>query len=364
MYGMEIKKMWILILFYFGLLMSCSPVQTAIVRTKIPLPRPSLTAHPSVTPYPTPTRAPTWTPEPSQTPADLIFTPSPYSRYAITSLRLRQYGGGQVQNLGVIHDNVKFTRYSIRYPSDGLNIDGYMNIPKGDGPFPVIITLHGYLNPEEYETLDYTTAAADGLAGQGFVVIHTNFRNFHPSDKGDSLFRVGYAVDVLNLIGLIRQNAGKEGLLQQASSERIGLWSHSMGGNIALRVAVVSSYVKAILLYAPMSGDEQLNSQYFENVTHSAESQAELQASVEDFAMISPNQYYKDITAAIQLHHGTADSVIPVIWSEQTCKMLKDAGTQVECYFYADAEHTFRARFIELLNPRMDTFFAAYLKKR
>ena len=363
MYCMEIIKKWILILFYFGPLFSCSAVQTAIVPTNIHLPHPSLTARPSVTPYPSPTRAPTWIPEPSLTPAVIIFTPLPYGRYAITSLRLRQYGGGQAQNLGIINDNDKFTRYSIRYPSDGLNIDGFMNIPKGDGPFPVIITLHGYLNPEEYETLDYTTAAADDLTEQGYIVIHTNFRNFHPSDNGDSLFRVGYAIDVLNLIGLIRQNAGIAGLFQKANSDRIGLWSHSLGGDIALRVAVVSPYVKAILLYAPMSGDEQLNSQYFENVTHSAENQAELQASIEDFAMISPNQYYKDITASIQLHHGTADSVIPVTWSEQTCKMLKDAGTQVDCYFYADAEHTFRARFIELLNPRMDTFFATYLKK-
>jgi dipeptidyl aminopeptidase/acylaminoacyl peptidase len=42
---------------------------------------------------------------------------------------------------------------------------------------------------------------------------------------------------------------------------------------------------------------------------------------------------------------------------------LKAAGRQVECFYYDDAEHTFRARYLVDFSPRMDDFFAKYLKQ-
>ena len=43
-------------------------------------------------------------------------------------------------------------------------IYGFMNVPNADGPHPVIIALHGYIDPAIYQTLDYTTRYADALA--------------------------------------------------------------------------------------------------------------------------------------------------------------------------------------------------------
>ena len=348
------------VLLVLCLLMACAPV-AALAPTPT-LRSPTLTRAPTLTLYPTPTRAPTWTPEPTSTVAARLYTPDPYNRYSIAVLRLRGYGGGEVENLGVLGQNDTFVRYSIRYPSDGLNIYGFMNVPLGEGPFPVIIAIHGYTNPAEYQTLDYTTDAADGLAQQGYIVIHPNLRNFRPSDSGDVMFRVGYAIDVLNLIGVIQQTARQPGLLGQANAGRIGLWSHSMGGAIALKVAVVSHAVKAILLYSSMSGDEQKNSQFFNFMIGNSETQQEMLVSPETFAVVSPDHYYGDITAAIQLHHGTGDTVAPVAWALETCQGLKDAGVQVQCFYYDGAEHTFRARYLVDFSPRVDDFFAKYLK--
>ncbi|HEY3312145.1 MAG TPA: alpha/beta fold hydrolase [Anaerolineales bacterium] len=345
------------------LLVSCAPLASEASPTLLPTPFVQHVLKASPTAIPGPTRAPTWTPEPSPTAASLLQTPDPLIKYYIPALRVRQYGGGQLENLGVMADFDSFTRYSIRYPSDGLNIAGFMNLPHGDGPFPVIIALHGYASPAEYQTLDYTTGAADDLAAQGYIVLHPNLRNFQPSDSGDALFRAGYAIDVLNLIALVRENAGKPGLFEQANAKRIGLWGHSMGGDIALKVAEISPYVRAIVLYAGMGGDEQKNSQFFNFTTGNPDNQKELQASAQDFASISPDRFYKDITAAIQLHHGTGDTVIPVAWALETCQKLKEAGRQVQCFYYDGAEHTFRARYIAQYGPRMDEFFAAYLKK-
>jgi dienelactone hydrolase len=113
-----------------------------------------------------------------------------------------------------------------------------------------------------------------------------------------------------------------------------------------------------------MSGDEQKNSQFFNALTGSSDSQKELQASAQSFAAISPATYYKDIHAAIQIHHGTADSVIPVAWAQETCKALQDAKRDVACYYYDGAEHTFRTRDLEVFGPRVDDFFARLLIPR
>src|SRR6185503_11960523 len=95
-----------------------------------------------------------------------------------------------------------FTSYSIRYPSDGLNIYGFVNIPKGNGPFPVIVSVHGYAPTGAYDPFNVIADFADFLAGNGFLVVHPGLRNHPPSDTGDNLLRVGMSVDVLNLIAL------------------------------------------------------------------------------------------------------------------------------------------------------------------
>ena len=76
------------------------------------------------------------TPEPAPIPAI-----SPYSLEALAS---RTYGEGELRIEYAWQDKEEFTRYYITYDSDGLNIHGYVNIPKGEGPFPVVIALHGY----------------------------------------------------------------------------------------------------------------------------------------------------------------------------------------------------------------------------
>jgi hypothetical protein len=161
----------------------------------------------SVTPIPptlNPVAISSATPVPSNTPVPTITsTPDPYYEYTIQYLETRAYGGGQIEIVETLSENFLFTRYLIRYPSDELTIYGFLNVPVGEGPFPVIVALHGYVDEDIYTTIDYTTRYADDLAREGYVVFHPNFRNHKPSDEGDNLFRVGMAIDVLNLLELI-----------------------------------------------------------------------------------------------------------------------------------------------------------------
>jgi dipeptidyl aminopeptidase/acylaminoacyl peptidase len=298
--------------------------------TPIPFATPTQTALPTDTPTPTATSPPTVTP-----------TPEPYWEFSIEYLRGRNYGGGRIEIAETLGQNSAFTRHYFRYDSDGLNIYGFANLPHGKGPFPVILALHGYIDPEIYHTLDYTTHYADALASAGYLVLHPNLRGYPPSDEGDNLFRVGMAIDVLNLIALVEENSGKTGLLKTADPKRIGLWGHSMGGGVSTRVLTVSQVVKAAVLYAAMTGDEQKNFEAIYRWSDFSRGLEELAIPPEALQRISPMHFFENIITPVSIHHGLEDKLVPVQWSMQTCEHFKALGKEVECHYYEGMPHTF-----------------------
>lgn len=207
-----------------------------------------------------PTRTATIAPSPSPT-----STPDSYAGLLIEDLVNRSYGGSKLEISETLAINSYFTRTMMTYPSDGLEIAGFLNSPRrppetwGRKLYPVVIALHGYIEPEIYQTIDYTTGYADTLARAGFIVLHPNLRGYPPSDEGDNRFRVGMAIDVLNLIALVKSQAGQPGPLEKADPQSIGLWGHSMGGGIAIRVMTVNPDIRAVVLYGSMSADDQKN---------------------------------------------------------------------------------------------------------
>lgn len=288
-------------------------------------------------------------------------TLAPYEQYTIDYLRERSYGEGKIEVVETLEERDAFTRYLIRYRSDGLNIYGFANVPKGDGPFPVIIAVHGFVSPADYETLDYTTPALDRITGAGYIIIHPDLRGYGRSDSGDNLFRVGMTIDVLNLVALVKSEAGPAELFATAASEQVGLWGHSMGGSIILRALTISSDIKAAILIASMSGDEIKNAQLLFNISADPNFQTELAVSSAIARRISSLDYYSDIASPIQLHHGAMDQLIPVAWAEETCKAATEAGVQIECIYYPEEDHTFRGRVADQFYGAMLDFYKTHL---
>jgi pimeloyl-ACP methyl ester carboxylesterase len=111
------------------------------------------------------------------------------------------------------------------------------------------------------------------------------------------------AIDVMNLIALVKQQGGQPGPLELADPQAIGLWGHSMGGGISTRVITVNPDVRAAVLYGAMSGDEKKNFEriftYFSNGTRGQEELAPREA----FLLVSPI-YSGQNTAAVSIHHG------------------------------------------------------------
>lgn len=242
------------------------------------------------------------------------------SQYSQEALATREYGQGELTIEYPWHNEKEFTRYYVTYDSDGLIIHGFVNIPKGNGPFPVVIALHGYIPASEYETLDYSTRYADAIAQNGYIVLHPNMRNFPPSGSPGRVrdFQAGYIADVLNLLAYVREEVGQKGsIFENADLSRMGIWGHSLGGGVALRVTNLVPEIKAAVLYGAVSQRYTTASAGF---------------NIYDLSSTD---------AAFSVHHGTADTTIDVSWSERLCEQLEEAGREHECFFYKDAPHTF-----------------------
>ena len=340
---------------------------TAVAAPTEPATPPASTPLPTATPSPEPTATANLQSPVSQSPVSSPTpTPDPYADLTIDALAARSYGGGLLEITDTLETNEAFTRYEIRYPSDGLMIYGFMNVPNEGDNFPVALMLHGYIDPDEYEIVDYTRRYADALAEAGYFVIHPNFRNYPPSDSGPDPYRIGYATDVLNLIAIIReQSRDPLGTLRRANADDINLWGHSMGGGVALRVLAVNNepYLRAAVLYGSMSGDEARNYGRIRSWAGSQRARFELGASPEMLEAISPIHHLDRVEAAVAVHHSYADDVVPVAWSEEVCAVLEglSAAGEIphapECFFYDLQPHTFRGDGDALFMERVVEFF-------
>jgi dienelactone hydrolase len=226
------------LLFFALLLTAC--VSVPVTSTPV-LPPPNVTVvHPSQTPIVTPSPAPS----PTATALPHLMYP-----YTIAGLRERTHAGGIITLETRLGLNDAFSTYLISYLSEGLRITGILNLPNGEGPFPVIVMNHGYYPRSDYSSGDGSQRAAEYLAARGYLTLSSDYRTWGGSDFGVSFFHTGLVTDVLNLMDSLAS-------LPQADTNRIGMWGHSMGGGITTKILTLSTSVRAAVLYAPNSADD------------------------------------------------------------------------------------------------------------
>ncbi len=318
---------------------------------------PTWTPAPPGEPTPTATRMLRWTPLPTLTPTPKP-TLDPRWQYFIAGMRGKRYEGSDIVLYGKFGESPEYTAYLIFYSSEGLRISGMMNVPKGGGRYPVIIMCHGYIHPDKYATGNDTWQEADYLVRRGYITIAPDYRSHAASDNGTSFFHIGYAEDVLNLIGSLDS-------LKEADTSRIGIWGHSMGGGVALKAAVVSKKVDAVAVFGSVSADESVNYLYgMGNGPGAGGAKLGSPQSKENwiaYRRVSSINYLERIPA-LSIHHGKADSIVPYQWSEDLFKEAQEDGIEAELFLYPGAEHTFFGADWDLALERTADFFDTYVK--
>jgi dipeptidyl aminopeptidase/acylaminoacyl peptidase len=303
--------------------------------------------------------------------------PDLFAPFTIEGLRARTYDAGPIEIVETLQVTEVFTRYRVAYPGDGLRLSAMLNVPKGSGApgemFPVIILNHGYVDPKQFPTGSYIRAEADYLARRGYLTLSPDYRGHADSEgngedagpgvRGMNTFRVGYAVDVLNLLNAIPS-------LPQADPSRIGMWGHSMGGGITLEILTVDrgAKVKAAVLYGAMSGDEAANLRHIDKLWQPGifDRVAAVFGTPEDrpddYARISALTYVGDIAVPVSIHHGTLDDQVPLAWSQDLARRLQDAAKPVEYFEYEGSGHSLRDAAWNTFMERVTIFFDQNVK--
>ena len=347
-----------------------TPTQ-AVIETSTPSPIPTIT----LTASPTPTIE------------ELIFP------YTIRGLCQHDFQNGKIHIRSTLDDENQFyTSYLIDYPSDGLTITGVMQVPVGEGPFPVIVMNHGFFSRSVYRSGDGTDRASPYLAEHGYITLASDYRSWGESDIGASFFYSGLVIDVINLIRAIPS-------IPEADPKRVGIWGHSMGGGVTMKVLTVlagqdentKTDIKAAVLYSPVSADDAdiidrwgmgcfgdiAEGEQIVGCNSSDVIPIDLPRNLQDayrFAAsdsdtlkeVSPFYHLDLINVPIQIHYGTEDgkfiSGTPPEWSVKLTQGLRDAGKQVELLQYEGEAHSFIGQPWFDFMGRTLRFFDKYVK--
>lgn len=325
---------------------------------------PTVTSEPISTATPTPTIVPTATPDPTP-------TPQPLSPLAIEYMRQQEYPGSDITIEQTLVPGSNYNRYVVSFKSDGLKIYALMTVPKSAKPkigFPAIIFNHGYIPPAQYRTTERYVAYVDAIAKSGYIVFKSDYRG-HGNSEGEpgGHFSPAYTIDVLNALASLKK-------YKDADPNRIGMWGHSLGGDITLRAMVISKEIKAGVIWAGTVGSyaEQMNtwgrrhgSQGGPVPAPSAPQGFEQfgtpQQNPQFWDSITPNNYVVDLSGPLQLHHGTADQEVPLRFSEELYDQVNAVGKTVEFYKYPGSDHNISQGFAQAMQ-RTTTFFDQYVK--
>jgi len=334
------------------------------------------------------TATPSQTPPPSQTPtftatptATASATPTPTSTLhpmLIEAARQGSYPGSDIVMEQELEAGANYRRYYASYLSEGLKIYALLTVPNGERPatgWPVIVFNHGFIPPDVYRTTERYIAYVDRLAQSGYIVFRSDYRGHDQSEGGaDGAYsNPGYVTDILNAVASLKR-------FPEADPDRIGMWGHSMGGYITLRSMVITSDIKAGVIWAgvvapypdlfargstrPTPAVTATGTPSFRGRWRTAwiEQYGTPEENPEFWNGISANSYLAELSGPIQLHHGTADESVPLKASQTLYEQMLAAGMPVEFYTYEADNHNLSGFFTTAMNRTIE-FFDLYLKQ-
>lgn len=265
---------------------------------------------------------------------------------SLPALMREDVEGGDLQLGRVILRTSSYTRYAVTYRADALTITGVMNVPKGSGPFPVVVLLHGHIDEDVYVTGQGYRREQDSLARNGYVAFHIDYRNHAGSDKdpdNDVDLRLGYARDTIAAVEAVKASP-----LPFLDGERIGLIGRSMGGGVAFNTLVARpGLVDAAVTYASVSTDAVDNYNRWirfddgrrQLVRAIDAKHGSPEASPQFWSGISSRTYVDRITTPVMMHQGVVDDTCPVAWARETAAALRGAGVDLTYHEYPGENH-------------------------
>ncbi len=366
-----------------ALLASCQsapqPITGAATLSSIPTAPPSAGEVPAVSSSANPGAAtsidtPALAPAPTAT---TLPTASDASPLAISAMRAKSYPGSDIVVESTLPAGRNYNRYVVSYQSDGLKLFGLLTVPAGARPsagWPVILLNHGYIPPPEYSTDQSYSGIVAPLAAAGYIVFKPDYRGQgnSPGTPYQPYVAPDYVTDSLNALASIKK-------YPDANPNEIGVWGHSMGGNVTLHELVLTQDFKAAVLMAGVVGSysgildwwnarvatgvltTQNDLETDQLVLQMVGAHGTPQTNPGFWNAIDPTYFISDIQPPVLIQVGTADVVVPESFSLGLVAQLQSAGKSVTYHIYPGADHNLSPDTSAAMAEAI-AFFNKYLK--
>jgi dipeptidyl aminopeptidase/acylaminoacyl peptidase len=265
-------------------------------------------------------------------------TPVPLPPYAIATLRQRPHANGSITVGDALGAGPGYAKYHLTWVSDGNTMTGVLDIPTGNGPFPVVIVNHGYAPVSQYyEGLD-TASYADPMASAGFLTISPSYPGYlgsgPPAPNVPSI--VAEAISDIDLISELPT-------LRQADPTRVAVAGHSNGGGVAEILMAADTRVRAAVLYAPVSSDFSDNARrwWARSPGGGSAGVPNPDSNPTAYQWMSPRPWYGADTPPTLIMQGTNDQDIPAEWTAATVQYLQSVGAHTQFVSFPGAAHIF-----------------------
>ncbi len=233
----------------------------------------------------------------------------------------------------------------VRYPSfDGRMIPAFYFRPRGNGPFPVVIRIHG--GPE-------SQAKPTFYALTQYLAIELGVAVLQPNVRGSN----GYGKTYLSLDnGLKREDSVKDiGALldwistrKELKSDRVGVFGGSYGGYMVL--AALTHFPKRIVAGVEIVGISNfttflMNTKAYRRDLRRAEYGDERKPEMRAFFdKISPTENVDKMESALFVAQGANDPRVPASEAEQIVRAVRSRGRDVWYMLARNEGHGFRKK--------------------
>jgi dipeptidyl aminopeptidase/acylaminoacyl peptidase len=294
----------------------------------------------------------------------------------IAALRERKIEGSNIVYEQRLADGPNYAQYIASYISEGNKIYGLLTVPFGEVPpggFKAIVFNHGYIPPDVYQTTQRYVAYVNTLASHGFVVFKIDMRG-HGNSEGEATgayYSPGYTIDAIAAFKSLQK-------LDFVDPHGIGMWGHSMAGNIVLRALLVEPDIKAAVIWAgavysyadfvtyrisdpsrpPSTGEESPSRRRSREII---DTYGQPDLSVPYWRAVSLTENIDYLQAPLQIHHAINDPVVNIGYSIDLVNILAQHDKVYEFYTYEGGGHDIDSPYFETAMLRTIEFFQKYL---
>jgi dipeptidyl aminopeptidase/acylaminoacyl peptidase len=269
-----------------------------------------------------------------------------------------------------------YQQHLVSFLSEEYRIYGLLTVPFGDipeGGFKAVVFNHGYIPPSIYRTTERYKAYVDYLARNGFVVFKIDYRG-HGNSEGPptgTYFSPAYTLDAISALKSLQK-------LDFIDPQGIGMWGHSMAGNLVLRAMLIEPDIQAGVIWAgavysyddlikygindntyrppatPASG-EQSNPRWWTREIFTVYGRPD--TKVDYWRAVSLTENIQYLTKPLQLHHAEDDPVVNIGYSFELAAVLKASGKEYQFFTYEGGGHNLISPYFDQAMLRTVAFF-------